>query len=203
MLQTDGTDAYSGILQLRCSNGKKLLAILDFVRSSATPTAISKITITRQGYDVYISNKGFFNRMLGVLVKRFGGSIKHSKQLVTQDRQTSKRVYRKIAVLRAPPFEKGDVVSVSGKLVKITDITNRITGLDLVTGKRTSFKPSNEASVKKHKVYKAFVSQKKPKLKLLHPLTYQPVEPANIEAASKRDSYNVVVYRNRVYVIEP
>ena len=90
---------YEAILQLRPSEKE----IVNFVKKRIKERKnvfISKEVKLKTGLDLYLSSWRFAAALARKLKKRFGGSIKITRKLHTQSRQTSKRVYRMTILFR-------------------------------------------------------------------------------------------------------
>ena len=83
---------YEAILQLRPLDKK----VLDYVYSQIIKNnvAIAKEVELKEGFDLYISSSKFAIMLGKKLKKRFPGTVKTSRTLFTQNKLTSKRVYR-------------------------------------------------------------------------------------------------------------
>lgn len=204
IIEQNSLQGHCGIVQLRCTNGLIAQEMLGFTRKVAASrtggSEITKITKSKQGYDVYIATRGTLNRIIRELPQRFGGRVTLTRRLITVRRQTSKRVYRFFALLWAFPFRAGDLIEIDGRPIRLTNVSKRITGLDISTGKRISFNYTPETKIKPLEPHIALVSSHKPKLMLIHPLTYQPVAPKNSPSAV-RESYKVVIVGKSLYCL--
>jgi len=83
---------YEAILQLRPFDKK----VLDYVYSQIIKEniTISREAKLKEGFDIYVSSSKFAIMLGKKLKKRFLGTVKTSRTLFTQNRLTSKRVYR-------------------------------------------------------------------------------------------------------------
>jgi len=196
ILEDFGNNSYSGILQLRCANSNKLNRIMDFVRKGG---GLCKIVLAKKGYDIFIGPHKVMNKLSRQLPKQFGGKLTITKQLVTRRRQTSKEVYRLYVLFRAFPYDGGDIVDFGGKPIKLTSTSSKINGIDISSGKRTVI-PA-DGKLQKLDVLDAVVSQYKPNLMLINPLSFQPVRPENQpESTAKR--YKVVLINEKLFVVK-
>lgn len=132
-------DYYEGILQLRNPNGK----VIEFVRSSVDKRKdvfISKEKKVENGIDFYFSSQRFLRALGKKLKTKFSGELKESRKLHTENRLTSRKVYRVNVLFRVLPFKKGGIVTYRGDKIKIKSIGKLISGIDVKTGKKVSFK---------------------------------------------------------------
>ncbi|MFT7615656.1 MAG: NMD protein affecting ribosome stability and mRNA decay [Candidatus Woesearchaeota archaeon] len=74
-------------------------------------TFIPKEVISDIHAEFRISDQRIIKRILAVLQKRFGGSIKNDAQHFSENKQTSKVIYRVDGMYCAFPYEKGDIVT--------------------------------------------------------------------------------------------
>jgi NMD protein affecting ribosome stability and mRNA decay len=192
-----GEQSFCGVLQLRSESWERLELVLEYVKGHK---GLCKIVAEKKGFDVYVATKDVMNRFAKELPRLYGGSIKLSNHLVTKKRLTSKFVYRWNVLFWAFPFSAGDVVAVNGSPVLLTNVSKKISGLDLKTGKRTFFEYSHRERVERLEVCKAEVSHYKPVLTLIHPETYQPVVPEN-PTGRKNKQYDVVLVGPRVFLV--
>lgn len=84
---------YEGILQLRNPNEE----VMNFIKNQFKNNQkawISKVVNLKTGVDLYISSNKFLLSLGKKLKKSFKGELKKSRKLHTQNRLTSKKVYR-------------------------------------------------------------------------------------------------------------
>ena len=90
---------YEAIIQLR--PGKKEL--LDFIKKKVKKkenVSIVKVDELKEGIDVYLSSWRFAISLGRMLKKSFNGTVKVTRKLHTQSRQTGKRIYRVTVLFR-------------------------------------------------------------------------------------------------------
>jgi NMD protein affecting ribosome stability and mRNA decay len=188
---------FEGILQLRNVNDD----IVEFVlgQFEKHDIGISKIEEVRNGFDIYSASNKFSRKIARKMAGEFGGEIKESPKLFSKSRLTSKNIYRLNVLYKGPELAKGEIVKVKDKIVIVSSVTKGvIKGVDLATGKRSSV--LNE-SIKKLKPAKAMVVKLKPQIEIMHPETYQSVVPENTKKVKLNQEVDVVVYKNRIYMI--
>ena len=130
---------FEGILQLRNTNKE----VVDFVRKSVDERKdafISKEKEIKNGIDFYLTSQRFLRALGKKLKNKFNGELKESRKLHTRNRLTSRDVYRVTVLFRLLKFKKWDVVNYKGDKIKIKSIGKLISGIDVKTGKRVSFK---------------------------------------------------------------
>ncbi len=188
-------DYFEAVLQLR----NPTLQAEEYLLKSLAEE-ISRAEKVNNGVDYYISDKKKAKKVGRQMRDRFGGEFKVSPSLYTRDSQTSKEVYRLSVLVRIPEFQKGDVVKVNDKIVRITGLGKKVTGDNLDTGKKEVF--DYDESFEMLEVKESRVVQVNPKLKVLHPENYQAT---NLQNEPDRD-FEVdeeikVVAPNGVYIV--
>jgi len=79
-----------------------------------------------EGLDFYMGSVGAARKLAQAVKERFGGTINEAYELVGEDRQTSKAVYRTSVSVRLPKFRKGDIVADrSGKVYEVEGLDGR------------------------------------------------------------------------------
>lgn len=132
-------DYYEGILQLRDASKE----VVDFVRNQVEQRRnvwIAKEKRVGNGIDFYFSSQRYLRALGKKLKTKFNGELKESRKLHTQSHLTSKRVYRVNVFFRLLPFKKGDIITHRGDKIKIKSTGKLISGVEVKTGKKVSFK---------------------------------------------------------------
>ena len=124
---------FEGILQLRNPN-EEILRILD-----KHSDHISKIIRQKNGFDYYFTSNKVLRHLTRNLKKNFGGIIKESPRLFSRNRLTQKAIYRLNILYELFDFKKGDVLNIDNKIIKITNISKKISGLNIKINKKVSF----------------------------------------------------------------
>ena len=202
MIEQGSNQAFSGIIQLRCTNAEKLELCLKYVKKLAEKdkhaSPISKITLEKNGYDVYIVPRSILNRLQRLLPLSFGGTVNTTKRLVTRNHLTSKELHRMYLLFRCFPFSQGQTVKLDDKPLKLLKVSKQITALELASGRRIKLEPGQKLELLRR--FKAHVASTKPRLELLHPVTFQPVIPEN-SPIKKALAYDVVVIEDKLYIV--
>ncbi|HLD07155.1 MAG TPA: NMD3-related protein [Candidatus Nanoarchaeia archaeon] len=128
-------DYFEGILQLR---GERIGEIQEVVEKY--PQHIAKVMTVRNGYDYFFRSNPVMRSLVRAMQKRFGAVVKESPRLHTRDRQTGKAKYRLNILFRTLGYQTGDIIQAGTVLMKVTSITKMVTGVDIRTGKRLSFR---------------------------------------------------------------
>jgi len=187
---------FEGIFQLRNITQE----IIDFIEKKLNKTKelnISKIVEQKNGLDLYMTDKRKMERLALDLQKEFGGILKKSPQLFSKNRQTSKNIYRLNICLKFCDFKKGDVIKTNNKYIKITNIGKKISGIDLIHDKRVSLDVKDFELLRE---YKTIISKIKPRIEVIHPVTFQSV-PINNKAKVKLEQKVNVAVNDKVFIV--
>ena len=195
-----GTQYFEGVLQLRNPNKEAV----EFIRKDIERQKGRSIFITNEkkagsGIDFYISSQRYLQTLGLKLQKQFGGLLKINPRLFSRDRQTSKDIHRVNVYFELLGFKTGDVVRCDDKLIKISSTGKQIAGVNMVTGKRTSFACRNEAEALERK--KAEVVKVYPQIEVLDPDTYQAVKVENKKKVNVGDKVSIINDKGRFYIV--
>ena len=98
-----------------------------------------QIAKLKEGYDYYIGSLKTGRKVAEALKDEFGGTIKESPRLISEDKSTGKGLYRIWISVRIPEFELGDIIRYENKLLQVNDIDkNRVTCTDIKDSKKHS-----------------------------------------------------------------
>ncbi len=199
-----GTDYFEGVLQLRNADS----SVKKFVKSLISETKdlyVNKVVEKKDSVDFYFVKKKFISRIADKLVSEFGASADHNAQLFSQDKQSSKELFRLNVAVHIPPFRRGDVVLWDDLVFLVKGVDKKISCLDLNNNKGFSFKYD-------HKKIGEFEVLKKQKTKIVneHPLSV--LSPSTYELAELRnplginpsldDSVLVVEHEDKVFLVD-
>ena len=187
---------YEAILQLRNINDD----VFGFIcrQINKEKAGVARQENVRNGIDLYLASQKFARKLGKTLIEHFGGILKITAKLYSRDRQTSRNLYRVSVLFKCLDFIKGDVVMTEGKVFRITAIGKKITGKDLITGKKKKINLKNKVEVLEAK--KTIVSKTRPRLEVIHPETFQSVPVANPKELKLGEKIKVVVY-NEAYLV--
>ena len=108
-----------------------------------------QIAKLKEGCDYYIGSFKTANKVANALKEEFGGTIKESPRLISEDKSTGKGLYRTWISIRIPEFEADDFIEFEDKIIQVKDIgKNRITGKDIKTNKRHNIPLKNMEDIK-------------------------------------------------------
>ncbi|MBW3010708.1 hypothetical protein KY335_03240 [Candidatus Woesearchaeota archaeon] len=190
---------FEGILQIRNPNEK----IMNFVLNEFEKSThyFSRIEQVRGGYDLYSSSNKFSRKVGQKLYAEFGGELKESAQLFTQNKLTSKEVFRLNVMYRAPDYMPGDILSDGKNVFVVTSMKkNKIIGIDLMSRKKINV--DQKAEVEKLIPEKTTISRVKPSAEALDPETYQSIEIENpIRGLRLGQEVDIVKVQGHLYMI--
>lgn len=130
---------FEGILQLR-NYTKELIHWVQKKIKKDKKARIAKIKKTKNGIDLYISDQHYLQNLGKKIKQSFNGILKTSKKLHTQERTTSKLLYRVTVLFKQIPYRKGDTIEHKGETYQITHINAQITAKNIRTGKKEKIK---------------------------------------------------------------
>lgn len=96
-----------------------------------------QIAKLKEGYDYYIGSFKSGNKVAEALKEEFGGIIKESPRLISEDKSTGKGLYRVWISIRIPEFEVNDFIKFEDKILQVNSIgKNSLVGVDISTNKK-------------------------------------------------------------------
>lgn len=195
-----GSQYFEGILQIRNPNKE----VIEFIRKEVAKNNSKGVFITKEkregsGFDFWFSSQRYMQNLGHLLYKTFGGILKINPRIYTRNRQTSKDVYRMSVYFELLGYNTGDIVKVGDKLIKVTSTGKQVAGLNLITGKRTSFSSKDKAEVIPKR--KADVINVYPEIEIMDPETYQPLKVENKKKLKLGDKVNIITYDGKVYMV--
>lgn len=176
---------FQGILQLRNPNDEVIRFIEKHKRY------ISKKIRQGDGFDYFFISNKLLRHLAKELKQNFGGILKESPRLFSRDRQTQKPIYRMNILFRLFDFQKRDVISFDNRIVKITNIGNKISGKDIRNNKRISFLFRNIKQYKVLDIVNTRISKVYPHLEILDE-NYQSVKVENNKKVKLNEKVKVV-----------
>ena len=196
---------FEGILQLRNVDNE----VMDYAVNEAEKQKQRGIFITKKlkvknGFDIYLTKRGYIHELARELLNKFGGETKMGKKLFSRDKQRSKDIYRVNVLFRQSKFRKGDILKIDNELFKVKRIDRSLTVINIKTGKKTSIMPKYLKVSAAEEVKETIVSKLFPYVEVLHPETFQSVRPENIK--NKKFKINqkvmVVVSEGKVWLVD-
>ena len=137
MKQPHIADYFEGILQIR--NGSQEL--LDWICDKIKTDGKAKVAKTKKvpnGVDLYITDQHYLQNLGKKIKEHQIGILKVSKRLHTQDKMTSKHIYRVTVLFKTLPFKRGDIITLHGDQVQILNIDAKAQIKDLKSGAKRS-----------------------------------------------------------------
>jgi len=154
--------------------------VAQFQESGKRGLFITDIDENRQGFDVFLSEKGTALAIAKKIQEHYGGDFKQSASIAGM--KDSKQVYRMTYLVRLPCYRKGDFFSLDDTFFYITSIHGakvRVIALSnwdekVIDGKH--IQPSKIIGGQELVKDMIVVSQSKTELQLMDPITYATIE---------------------------
>lgn len=126
---------FEGVLQLRNPTQE----VQDFVNSqfpSDGSVFVSKVVKLKEGFDMSVSSRRFLVKLGRDLQARFGGEMKASPEHYSQDRQSSKVLYRVNVLYRYRGIKRGDIITYRDENLRVDHIGKDLHCVNPLTGKK-------------------------------------------------------------------
>ena len=153
-----------------------------------------QIAKLKEGYDYYIGSFKSGHKVAEALKEEFGGTIKESPRLISEDKSTGKGLYRVWISVRIPEFELNDFIRFEGKIIQVHGITkNSIVGTDISTNKKNNIPMKNMEDIelvkKAAEIETTTIISKSPSIiQILDPSDYSAVD---LEMKEEFTDYNI------------
>lgn len=170
-----------------------------------------QIAKLKEGYDYYIGSFKSGKKVAEALTEEFGGVIKESPRLISEDKSTGKGLYRIWISVRIPEFEIEDFVRYEDKIIRINSIgKNSVVGVDIQTGKKHNIPMKNMENIelvkKSSDIETTTIISKSPSIiQILDPSDYSAVD---LEMKDEFATYNIgdeiklIKIDNYIYLID-
>ena len=141
-----------------------------------------QIAKLKEGYDYYIGSFKSGKKVAEALKEEFGGIIKESPRLISEDKSTGKGLYRIWISVRIPEFEISDFIRYDNKIMQVTSISkNSLVGVEISTNKKHNIPMKNMEDIelvkKSDEIETATVISKSPQfIQILDPVDYSAVD---------------------------
>ncbi len=196
---------FEGVLQLREVDEEVIdYAVDEAKKQNQRGIFITKKLKVRNGFDIYLTKRGYIHELARELLNKFGGETKASKKLFSRDKLRSRDIYRINVLFRQSKFRKGDILNIDNELFKVRNIDKNITLINIKTGKKTLVIPKYLKVKAAEEVKETIISLVFPHVEILHPETFQSVKPENIK--NKKFKVNqkvrVVVLDGKVWLVD-
>jgi len=153
-----------------------------------------QIAKLKEGYDYYIGSFKSGKKVAENLKEEFGGIIKESPRLISEDKSTGKGLYRIWISVRIPEFELNDFIKYENKIIQIHNISkNSFVGIDISTNKKHNIPMKNMEDIKLVKksdeIETTTIISKSPNMmQILDPVDYSAVD---LEMKEEFADYNI------------
>lgn len=141
-----------------------------------------QIAKLKEGYDYYIGSLKTGRKVAENLKEEFGGIIKESPRLISEDKSTGKGLYRIWISIRIPEFEINDFIKYENRIMHVKDIDkNRVVGADISTNKKHTVPLKNMEDIelvkKSDEIETTTIISKSPStIQILDPADYSAVD---------------------------
>ena len=153
-----------------------------------------QIAKLKEGYDYYIGSFKSGKKVAEALKEEFGGVIKESPRLISEDKSTGKGLYRIWISVRIPEFEIDDFIRYEDKIMQVKSISkNSLVGIDISAHKKYNIPMKNMEDIelvkKAEDVETTTIISKSPQfIQILDPIDYSA---ADIDMKDEFADYNV------------
>ena len=169
-----------------------------------------QIAKLKEGYDYYIGSFKSGHKVAEALTEEFGGIVKESPRLISEDKSTGKGLYRVWISVRIPEFEISDFIEYEDKIIKVTSIKkSSVVGVDISTNKKHNIPMKNMEDIrlvkKSSEIETTTVISKSPQfIQILDPVDYSAVDINMKEEYDKLnvgDEIQLIRIDNNVYLL--
>jgi len=201
-----GGTYYEGILQLRNARAGVKEYVKKYIEKNASRKVfVNKIVDVKDSVDYYFLAKKHMIPLGLKIIRNFGGVIDSNSQVFSRNSMTSKDIFRVNVLVTVPLFSEKDVVVVEEKPIMVTRLNKIISGINLMTGKKSTFKMTsdNVNVIKPLKKVKVQVITIVPQIEVIDPETYQNVpikNTLNLEL-NLGQNLNCVRYNSVLYLV--
>lgn len=170
-----------------------------------------QIAKLKEGYDYYIGSFKSGKKVAESLKEEFGGIIKESPRLISEDKSTGKGLYRIWISVRIPEFEIDDFVRYDNKTIQVHSIgKNSIVGEDISTNKKHNIPMKNMEDIdlikKAEEIETTTIISKSPNMiQILDPIDYSAVDlemKEEFRDCNIGDEINLIRIDNYIYLLK-
>ena len=153
-----------------------------------------QIAKLKEGYDYYIGSFKTGKKVAENLKEEFGGTIKESPRLISEDKSTGKGLYRVWISIRIPEFEVNDFVKFEDKIMQVTSIgKNSVVCTDISSNKKHNIPMKSLEGIELVKKYDeiettTIISKSPSIIQILDPSDYSAVD---LEMKDEFADYNI------------
>ena len=169
-----------------------------------------QIAKLKEGYDYYIGSFKSGHKVVEALTEEFGGIVKESPRLISEDKSTGKGLYRVWISVRIPEFEAGDFIEYENKIIKVTSIKKTsVVGVEISTGKKHNIPMKNMEDIrlvkKSSEIETATIISKTPQfIQILDPVDYSTVDlnmRPEYDALNAGEEVSLIRIDNNIYLL--
>lgn len=208
--QKNKTGYFEGILQLRNSTASVLAFLKKEMQSvERKGVFITKTVSTKDGVDLYFTDKNHMKLIGQHIAHRFGGTISLNAQLFSRNKQTSKDIYRLNVLVTLPSFSSGDVISFQylkkgQQLVQVKRLGKIMQGVNLETGKIVGFEMKYCKDISPLKKVSTTIVATHPEILVLHPETFQasPLSNSSLRRLQTDEKIFVVSSKHGLFLVD-
>ena len=169
-----------------------------------------QIAKPKEGYDYYIGSFKTGKKVAEALKEEFGGIIKESPRLISEDKSTGKGLYRIWISVRIPEFETGDFIRYDNKIMQVKSISkNSFVGVEISTDKNRNIPMKHMEDIelvrKADDIETTTVISKSPQyLQILDPVDYSAVDlnmKDEFADLNVGDEVRLIRIENNVYIL--
>ena len=161
---------YEAVLQLRHASEEAQRWTEQ--RLASEGVHISQREYVPEGIDYYLSSARFLRTLSREQRDRFGAEVTLTAKLFSQDKLTSRKLFRTVALVKMPPYHAGCVVFCEGKVIYLTSVSGeKLAGIDMSSGKRVSMRPRSKPELLER--LETQVTKVHPRVEVLDPDTFE------------------------------
>ena len=169
-----------------------------------------QIAKLKEGYDYYIGSFKTGKKVAEALKEEFGGIIKESPRLISEDKSTGKGLYRIWISVRIPEFEISDFIRYEGKTMQVKSISkNSLVAVEITIHKKHNIPMKNMEAIelvkKAEDIETASIISKSPQfIQILDPVDYSAVDldmKEEFADLNVGEEVNLIRIDNNVYLL--
>jgi nonsense-mediated mRNA decay protein 3 len=198
---------YEGIFQLRNKENEDYEKVLNEIEENVDKkinAAITKRIDQKNGIDLFFTDKKLLQSIGSLMHKKYGGEFVKSVRLYSQDRQSSKKVYRVNVLLRLSLYNSGDIIKLDNNYYKIISFSSDKMTILSLDNQKSKITKSNDNSIeivaKKKDYIETTITKKKPHIEILHPITFESV-PLSNNVDTVGSKINIIIVDNKIYSV--
>ena len=201
---------YEAIVQLRAKGRKLTQDEIDEAVANAHKIArtshsfVSKVETVKGGVDLYMGKVNDGKMLQSLLSTRAGASTQETRTI--SGKKDGQDVYRWTLLIRMPPFQRGDILPMDGKLWEIRSFTKKSANLQEITSGTRDSRPMDDIDdlpvIKKEGAIReaVVVSDHGDDLQIMHPDNFSTVDIKKPKDYTKgKKEIPVVMYDGEIF----